>query len=112
MNKLTINQLSALFSLSDLYIGNFCGIIHLAEVLNKPMILLLKESIEVENDHPGYLSLYHRYKPLSNNVTVIRPEYCIDKCIETPAFGGCCAKYAHCISQILPEEIVEVYNNL
>lgn len=112
VNKLTINQLGALISLSDLYIGNFYGIIHLVEALNKPMILLLKEPKDVVNDHAGYLSLYHRYKPLNDNVYILQPDYCMDECIEIPAFGGCCAKQAHCITQILPEEIVNLYNQI
>ena len=112
INLLTINQLSALLSLSDLYIGNFDGVIHLAEALNIPMILMLKEAIEVENDHPGYLSLYHRYKPLNKNVIILRSEYCIDKCIEIPILGGCCCKHPHCIAEILPEEIVDAYNKI
>ena len=112
VNKLTLNQLSALISLSDLYIGNFSGIIHLVEALNKPAIAIMKEAVECEADHPGYLSLYNRYKPKNNNIIILRPEYCIDKCIEIPVFGGCCSNFAHCITQILPDEIVEAYTNI
>jgi len=111
-NQLTLNQLSALISLSDLYIGNFYGIIHLVEALNKPMLLILKEANDKHNDHSGYLSLYHRYMPLSDNVHVLCPDYCIDECVEIPIFGGCVSDKAHCITQILPEEIVELYNKI
>lgn len=111
-NKLTLTQLCALASQSDLYIGNFTGIVHIMETFNKPMIVMCKEAIEKENDHIGYLSYYYRYKPQSDNVIVLRPEYCLDECIETPITGGCCRDEPHCITQILPEEIVNTYKKI
>ena len=105
INKTTLPQLCALISLSDIYIGNDTGPMHIANALNKSIIVISREAVEKENDHPGYLSSYARFLKNLNNAIVLRPEYCLDSCLESPCYGGCSAEVPHCINSVTPDEI-------
>ena len=60
----------------------------------------------------NYLSIYLRKYNHSKNIHIIKPEYSLDKCIESNNYGFCSLNYPHCINEISYEQIIDKYNEL
>lgn len=98
---------------TSLYIGNDNYLSNLLIILNSPGIVLIPESEEHEySDYVNYLSIYLRKYNNSKNIYIIKPEYSLDKCIESNNYGFCSLNYPHCINEISYEQIIDKYNEL
>ena len=116
-NKIYINEYSYTEQIellkNSLYIGNDNYLANLVIILNSHGIILLPESEEHEdNDYVNYLSIYLRKYNHSKNIHIIKPEYSLDKCIESNNYGFCSLNYPHCINEISYEQIIDKYNEL
>lgn len=100
---------AAILSMADLYIGNDTGIVHLAAALGIPVIEVLAEAADKEDDK-GIYSCYERFYPWHTPAIVLRPPHALPPCDHTAVLGGCSTTMPHCICRIEPEEIVAAYN--
>ena len=113
VNKLSLLDSIALVSNASFYIGNDTWCVHVASFKNIPSIVLYKESIKQENIDPEHLSMMRIFESKSTKHINLRPEKALSPCNKiTNEVGYCSAKYAHCINQIKPEEIIKAYYSL
>lgn len=110
--QLSLRETAAVISLSDLYLGNDTGMLHMAATFKKPVVLISREAKDKMNDAPGVMSSIARFHPWHTKYEIVQPKHAIDECAYTPMHGGCCRLTAHCINQIKPEEIVEAYKKV
>ena len=109
INKTTLLKSMALIKQSDLYIGNDTGLMHVAEVFNKPIIYYLPQAKTKNHIYTGSLSAKARFHPTHNKYILLQPEKPIDDCINMETYNGCISNEAHCINQIDPNKIVRAY---
>ena len=84
-----------------LYLGNDTGLMHVASVFNKPIVVCYAESSDLEKyEESGFLSYYKRFYPISKKVQALRPKHAIDECNSMFIQGGCCHEEVHCIKKI------------
>ena len=111
--KATVRETMAAISLSDIYIGNDTGLMHMAAAMGKPVVELLMEAKDKENFLPEIYSSYKRFHPWGTRSIVLRPEHAMGECARPNlAAAGCIANEPHCITQIDPAEIVRAYDEL
>lgn len=112
VNKLAIRETAAVISQSDLYIGNDTGLMHIAAVFNKPIIMYSREAKDF-TIRPGSRSSIARFHPYygsnGNKAIILQPRTRLGECNLYEIYGGCSADNEHCITQIKPEEIIEAY---
>ena len=98
VNKTTIRETAAVISQSDLYIGNDTGLMHMATVFDKPIIMYSREAKNFSL-RPGSRSSIARFHPYygskENKAIILQPEHR--------------AEEEHCITQITPDEIIQAY---
>ena len=112
VNQISINELYSVISQSDIYLGHDTFCVHVAAAYSKPCIVIEAEAKSKENDIPGYLSYYHRFKPYNTQSIILRPDVALSPCSSIYTCGGCGENKSHCIEQIRPEKIVEAYKEL
>ena len=127
-DKLSLRQTMVLISQSDMYIGNDTGMVHVASLTNKPIIELNCQAKNTDNYFQYYASIFDRFRPWSQNCIILRPKkalgecntqkylvtgHCLygvdiknDKTIPTNKLKG---ELGHCINQIQPRQVFEVY---
>ena len=96
----------------QLYIGNDTVTSHMASVYNLPIINIVMEAKDKYNDCPGHLSSVQQFSPRSKIVKIVQPEYSLNQCQIAHIHGGCMFDMPHCITQINPQKIVEVYQEI
>lgn len=104
-----LRVMAAIVAMSDIYIGNDTGILHMAAAFRVPVIEVMAEAQDMKAD-PSVYSAYERFFPWHTPAIVLRPKHALPPCNETAVLGGCCTMMPHCISCVSPEEIVEAYD--
>ena len=97
--KTALRQTIALLELSDLFIGNDSGPLHMAAAAKIPCVEI--------SCHPVNGSLEHanspaRYSPWNVLHTILQPQAGIDPCID-----ACLKDHAHCITLITADAVLE-----
>lgn len=105
----TLRQSAAILADCHLYIGNDTGLKHMAAALHLPVIEINREA----ESHPAsIISLYARFFPWETPAISLRPQQAAGHCGEYISQGGCVERVPHCITQVLPQEIVNAYESL
>lgn len=112
VGKTTLRETEAIIAQMDYYIGNDSGVMHMAAAVKIPCLVTYRDAQSKEDYMPGIFSESRRFPPWMTKSVVIRPENPLDECAEQAVYGWCRHKDAHCITQILPEEIVEGFAEL
>ncbi len=111
--RTTLRQTAALVSVSDMYIGNVTGVMHMAAAARKPILTIYHEAKDKLTDAPGLFSEYTRFAAWQAPTIALRPEKALDECAENHlSYGGCIRSYAHCIAAVPPQEIIDGYKML
>ena len=109
--QLTLNESIELIENCDLYVGHDTSLVHIASAFNIPCVILYKEAITKDKIIPGFLSFYHRYKPLTRCIC-LRPAKAKDECKEILIEGHCCSSKSHCINGIVEDKVIKAIKNL
>lgn len=112
--ELTLRQTAAAISMSDMYIGNDTGMMHMATAAQIPVITLYREAKDksdafVDAELPSEYYMFAPYRTLS---IALRPERAVGECHNSSVYGGCLYNAPHCIASIPPAAIVDAYNKL
>ena len=110
IDKLDLVESAKIIKESTCYIGVDSCLAHIAIALNIPAIVLLCESEDKEEDHPGMFSSYTQF--YKRHHLCIRPKHSLKPCSDKTIFQGCEYNVPHCITQIDPSTIVDKYLNL
>ena len=94
--KTSLTQAIDLLSISDLVISNDTGLMHIAAALNKPLVSIYGSSSP------------HFTPPLSNQVKCVSLNLICSPCFERT----CPLGHYHCLTQLLPEKILEASQSL
>ena len=112
VGRTTWRESAAIISLSDLYIGNDTGVMHMAAAFKIPILEISREAKDKTYSLPKNYSSMHRFHPWNSKYIIVQPDHALDKCKDTFIYGGCASFEAHCINQIQPEEIAYAYKQL
>lgn len=113
VGKTTLRQTEAIIGLSDFYIGNDTGVMHMAAAEKIPCLVLYREAQDKENYLPGAFSEFGRYPPYQTKAVILRPDHQLEECERRgKIYGWCHSDEPHCITQITPQEIVEAFEVL
>lgn len=112
VGKISLQETAALVSLSDLYIGNDSGAMHMAAAFKIPIIEISREAEDKTKTMSWPASSIKRFHPWHTKYIIIQPTTALDECKNAVVYGGCANEIAHCINQIEPEEIVKAYNDI
>ena len=111
--KTTLRETEALVSLTDYYLGNDTGIMHMAAACKIPCLVLYREAQDKENILPGTYSEFARFPAWQTNSVILRPDHQLDDCAaKVPIYGWCHSHEPHCITQITPQEIIDAFEVL
>ena len=112
VEKTTLRETMAIIALSDLFIGNDTGVMHMAAAAKVPIIAVYRQPRDKDHIVPGVFSEYERFAPWQALAVVLRPEHTLGDCKNAMVYGGCKEPTAHCINQVKPEEVVEAFEKL
>ena len=112
VEKTTLRETIGVISLSDMFIGNDTGVMHMAAALNVPIISIYRQPKDRDHIIPGVFNEVYRFAPWQTMAIVLRPEHALGDCKEAIVYGGCKESTAHCINQVKPKEIAEAFDNL
>ena len=112
VEKTTLRETIGVISLSDIFIGNDTGVMHMAATLNVPIIAVYRQPKDRDHIVSGVFNEYYRFAPWQTMSIVLRPEHAMGDCKEAIVYGGCKKATAHCINQVKPKEIAEAFDNL
>ena len=112
VEKTTLRETIAVISLSDMFIGNDTGVMHMAAALNTPIITVYRQPKDKDSMVPGVFNEYYRFSPWQARAVVLRPVHALGECKTALVYGGCKEPTAHCINQVKPKEIAEAFDNL
>ena len=110
--KTTLRETEAVISLTDFYIGNDTGIMHMASACKIPVIGLFRES--PKQDQYPFASAVCLFAPYKTKSVILRPPRPIDDCADGKYFFGGCKHLTepHCILQITVDDIVNAFKKL
>ena len=109
----SLRETAAAIGLTDLYLGNDTGVMHMAAALGKPTVDICFEPASRRWLLPELLSPSARFHPWQTDYICLRPAEPLPECAEAVCYGYCAHKEVpHCISQIEPEELVEAVRML
>ena len=112
VEKTTLRETIGVIALSDMFIGNDTGVMHMAAALNVPLIAIYRQPKDKDNVVPGVFSEYDRFAPCQATAISLRPEHALGDCKNAVVYGGCKEMDSHCINQVNPKEIVEAFDSL
>ena len=114
VDKLTVRQTEAIISLTDFYLGNDTGTLHMAAAAHLPVIGIYRGSIQQENIFPAILNEYRRFPPYRTKAIALRPVEPLGDCASEPPVYGLCRhpEIPHCITQITPQEIIDAFEKI
>lgn len=110
--KTTLRETEAVISLTDFYIGNDTGIMHMASACKIPVVGLFRES--PKQDQYPFASAVYLFAPYKTKSVILRPPKPIDDCANAEYFFGGCKHLnePHCILQITVDDIVNAFKTL
>ena len=113
VGKTTLRETEAIVSLTDYYLGNDTGVMHMAAACKIPCLVLYREAQDKENISPGVFSEFGRFPAWQTNSVILRPNHQLEDCAaKVPIYGWCHSHETHCITQITPQEIVDAFEVL
>lgn len=113
VGKTTLRQSEAIIGLSDFYVGNDTGVMHMAAAEKIPVLAIYREAQDKENILPGAFSEFGRYPPWQTKAVILRPDHQLEDCARRGViYGWCHSDESHCITQIEPQEIVDAFEVL
>lgn len=110
--KTSILETAAVLSMSDLYVGNDTGVMHMAAAVGIPVVMVSREKYDYDESLAGILSENERFAPWGTNYVICYPDERLGECRTWRGYGGCRAPYSHCICSIKPQEIVQAVEEL
>jgi len=109
----SLRETAAVIGLTDLYLGNETGVMHMAAALGKPTVDICMEPASRRWLLPEILSPSARFHPWQTDYICLRPAEPLPECAEAVWYGYCMHwEVQHCISQIEPRELVEAVRML
>ncbi len=105
--KISILETAAVLSMTNLYVGNDTGVMHMAAAVGIPVVMVSREKYDYDKSLAGVLSENERFAPWETNYVICFPDKRLGECANWMGYGGCKESYSHCICQIKPEEIVK-----
>ena len=110
--KTTLKETEAVISLTDCYVGNDTGIMHMASACKIPVVGLFRES--PKQDIYPFASAVCLFAPYKTKSVILRPPRPIDDCDDGKYFFGGCKHLnePHCILQITVDDIVNAFKKL
>lgn len=113
VGKTTLRETEAIIGLSNFYVGNDTGVMHMAAAEKIPCLVLYREAQDKENILPGAFSEFGRYPPWQTKAVILRPDRQLEDCAKRGMiYGWCHSNESHCIKQIEPREIVDAFEVL
>ena len=113
VGKTTLRETEAVISLTDFYLGNETGVMHMAAAAQVPVLALYREAQDRENILPGVFSNFRKFPPWQTKAVVLRPDHPLGDCAALPpTYCHCHHREPHCITQITPQEIIEAFEVL
>ena len=117
VNKTSIREVEAVISLCDAYMGNDTCHVHIAAAAQKPVLVLYREPMSIEDKYP-FLSACKIFPPYNTTIIQLRPMNPYPECSMKERshefrYGIC--RYInrpHCILQINPKDIIENFIKL
>ena len=110
--KTSILETAAVLSMSNLYMGNATGVMHMAAAVGIPVVMVSREKYDYDEKLAGALSENERFAPWDTNYVICYPDERLDECKNWMGYGGCKAPYRHCICSIKPTELVQAAEEL
>ena len=112
--KTTLRETEAVISLTDCYIGNDTGVLHMAAAAKVPVLGIYRGAADRENILPAIINEFRRFPPWQTEAFILRPMHPLDDCAKMPPAFGLCKRLdiPHCITQIPPHAIVEGFEKL
>ena len=114
-NKVSYRQTAAILSLSDMYIGNDTGALHVASAVKCPCLAVFP--FPADSPPASFTDGLRLFRPYKVPSVVVHPEHALPECVReknlpyTP-FGCRVLDKSHCIAQIKPETIFEGFQIL
>ena len=108
--KTTLRETAALIKRAYCYLGNDTGAMHMAAAFGTPLIALYREAKNRALAPAGLFSETTRFAPWQARAVVLQPAKAKGECLNSIIYGGCKERYAHCIAQIAPKEIVAAFD--
>lgn len=103
----SLRETAAAIGLTDLYLGNETGVLHMAAALGKPTVDICMEPDSRRWLLPELLSPSARFHPWRTDYICLRPAEPLPECAEAVCYGYCTRwDVPHCITQIEPREVV------
>jgi len=103
IGKTTLRQAAAIISQSNLFIGNDCGLLHIASALDIPVIEISCHPFN--GDIKGANSPI-RFGPWTIKKIILQPQKALSPCKDS-----CISKEAHCIKQIKAIDVFQAVNS-
>lgn len=104
--KTTVLETAAVLSMTNIYLGNDTGVMHMAAAEAIPVVMISREEDNFSGRLAGILSENQRFAPWQTNYVICCPDNRLGDCASWYGYGGCKELYSHCICQVKPEEIV------
>lgn len=104
--KTTVLETAAVLSMTNIYLGNDTGVMHMAAAEGIPVVMVSREEDDFCGSLAGILSENQRFAPWQTNYVICCPDKRVGDCASWYGYGGCKEPYSHCICQVKPEEIV------
>lgn len=105
--KTSVLETAAVLSLTNVYVGNDTGVMHMAAAVGVPVVMVSREIADYGGKMAGVLSENRRFAPWQTNYVICCPDKRMGECVDWLGYGGCKESYSHCICQVKPEEIVK-----
>lgn len=112
--RTSLREMAAVVSISDIFLGNDTGTVHVASALHKPVVVVMGEAVSRSRPeyYPAIYSPYTRFHPWQTDSICLRPAEPLGDCTEKVAYGWCAHKEPHCIKQIRPQDIAAAVREL
>ena len=110
VDKLSLRGTAAAITMSDIYIGNATGVMHMAAAAHVPVITVYREARD-RGDRMVSISQiteYYQFAPYQTLSVALRPDTPLGECKQLTI--GCKESTSHCIAQVPPDEIVRAYS--
>lgn len=103
----TVLETAAVLSVTNIYVGNDTGVMHMAAAEGIPVVMVSREKDDFCGSLAGVLSENQRFAPWQTNYVICCPNKRVGDCASWYGYGGCKEPYSHCICQVKSEEIVQ-----
>lgn len=110
-NRLNIRQVASIIILSDMYIGNDTGAMHIAAAAKRPILSPNCFADDLPRKRSDYVNFFSPYHVPS---VIVQPKHALDECKVTEPYDsmGCRVNKPHCITQITVDALLHGFHLL